>query len=447
MASWRRALAVLLVLCSGAAHGGAGGVLTDGRRSGRSQSRATTGSSSAARRRQTINFSIPPLSGGYVAQLLAIKQAVNGSETSALGPAAHILFNLVGTPDATLVNQTRELLAAAVATRVPVFLGWDSQIFWGNRHDLWNHFNSSAPGFDPKNRENVEWTSWSPDDAVDVSWLNWGSQMRVAPAQNIHAPAVKAATAHSLGVVSKVIAEWWAGASETDRRMLAGIKIGCEAGIGWQAWQYKDGNAIFLAHPHNSSFDPTTGGNHSAPPDPPTFGHSAQIGFAAATSAGLKSESGPLTNADVQQLVHWYLGNMSAVVIGAGVPSSVLLTHYGGTIVPKGSEPVAPAMKYAGGEIPGLGLGVSLYDTLLDLVPSFVAGPAQREEGWGAVEFGLPAGRPPAGTAPNSLEAWTVGMNRTLSLKGCRMLSQVPLSANATAAANILIAAAAGGRS
>jgi hypothetical protein len=31
-------------------------------------------------------------------------------------------------------------------------------------------------------------------------------------------------------------------------------------------------------------------------------------------------------------------------------------------------------------------------------------------------------------------------MNRTLTPKGCRMLSQLPLSANATAAANILIA-------
>jgi hypothetical protein len=37
-------------------------------------------------------------------------------------------------------------------------------------------------------------------------------------------------------------------------------------------------------------------------------------------------------------------------------------------------------------------------------------------------------------------------MNRTLSLSGCRMLSQLPLSANATAAANILIAAAGGAR-
>ena len=109
-----------------------------------------------AARRQTINFNVP---GGadYVSSLRTIAQAVNGSETSAIGPAAHILFNVVGTPDAILVNQTRGWLEAAVVTRVPVFFGWDSQIFWGHQ-DLWNHFNSSAPGYDPKNKANVEWT-------------------------------------------------------------------------------------------------------------------------------------------------------------------------------------------------------------------------------------------------------------------------------------------------
>jgi hypothetical protein len=142
-------------------------------------------------------------------------------------------------------NIRKLLKKRGVTHRLPVFLGWDSQIFWGNRHDLWNHFNSSAPGFDPKNRENVEWTSWSPDDAVDVSWLNWGSQMRVPPAQNIHAPAIKAATAHALSVVSGVVAAWWRAATPADRGLLAGIKIGCEAGIGWQVWQYEGGNAIF----------------------------------------------------------------------------------------------------------------------------------------------------------------------------------------------------------
>ena len=36
------------------------------------------------------------------------------------------------------------------------------------------------------------------------------------------------------------------------------------------------------------------------------------------------------------RLTNWYLANMSQVVIGAGVPSSVLFTHYGGTLIPAG---------------------------------------------------------------------------------------------------------------
>jgi hypothetical protein len=262
-----------------------------------------------ARGRQTINFDVADpgsqnhTTAWWAAQFQTIQTVVHGNETTAIGPASHILFNLMGTPDDVLENQTRGLLEAAMLTRLPVFLGWDTQIFWGPP-DLWNHFNSSAPGYDPTNVENVEWTSWSSSDAVDVSWLNWGSQMRVQPAQNIHAPKVKAAAAHALTVVARIVAEWYESASQADRGLLAGIKIGCEAGIGWQVWQYKDSNKIFEAHPHNTSFDPTTGANHSAPPDPPTFGHTAQIGFAAATAARLKT-SGPLTNADVQTLVHW----------------------------------------------------------------------------------------------------------------------------------------------
>ena len=79
------------------------------------------------RPRQTLNFNIPSGPGGatlttawWVSQLKAIQRLVNGSETSPIGPAAHILFNLVGTPDAVLVNQTAGLLEAAAATRLPV---------------------------------------------------------------------------------------------------------------------------------------------------------------------------------------------------------------------------------------------------------------------------------------------------------------------------------------
>lgn len=314
-----------------------------------------------------------------------------------------------------------------------------------NRPELFNHFNSSAPGYDPANAENVEWTGWSSATALDISWLNWGSQMRMAPAQNIHAPRVKQATKRALTVAGKVVAQWWEAAPLADRKLLIGIKIGCEAGIGWQVWAYAGANSIFQRHPHNSSFDPKTGGNHSAPPEPPTFGHSQQIGFAAATSSGLTT-SGALTNAHVQTLTHWYLRNMTDVVTAAGVPTSVLFTHYGGTLIPKGGiagvDGLAPTMAYAGGELPGIALGVSLYVTPLDEVPSFAHGAAVREEGWGAVEFGLPNFDAPAGVQPGSEAAWLAGMNRTLQLTGCRLLAQVPLSAAAVAAATHLIAVA-----
>ena len=52
----------------------------------------TQPSGTAAARRRTINFNIPTGPGGYAANLLRIKQAVKGSETSAIRPAAHILF-------------------------------------------------------------------------------------------------------------------------------------------------------------------------------------------------------------------------------------------------------------------------------------------------------------------------------------------------------------------
>ena len=395
--------------------------------------------------RQHLMFSVPFSGCGkkgvadWEAILRPIHRKLHGTEHSPIVPGAHLLFNVLNCDDATLVNQTHGLLEAAVETRVPVFLGWDPQVWWDQRPDLWNHWNKSAPGYDPSNRENVEWTSWSEESALKISWLNWGRQIRMPPAQNIHAPRVRAATAHALRVVGRVVGAWWAGANVEDRALLAGIKLGCEASIGWQTWAYPDANLIFDKWPHDDQHDPTYGGNHSAPPEPPTFGH-AQIGFAAATTSSLKS-AGPLTNHDVQTLTHWYLANLTAAVIEVGVPKSVLFTHYGGTLIPAGASPVAPTMPYSAGELDGVALGVSLYVTPLDQVPAFATA-TRRREGWGAVEFGLPDATAPAGVAVGSVESWLAGINRTLSLRGCRLLSQLPLTPNATAAANALIRAA-----
>ena len=84
----------------------------------------------------------------------------------------------------------------------------------------------------------------------------------------------------------------------------------------------------------------------------------------------------------------------------------------------------APTMAYAGGALPGVSLGVSLYVTPLDLVPSF-APLAARPEGWGAVEFGLGNFWAPNASVPvGSAAAWLAALARTLALGNCRLVSR-----------------------
>ena len=161
-----------------------------------------------------------------------------------------------------------------------------------------------------------------------------------------------------------------------------------------------------------------------------------QIGFAAATAAGLKS-SGPLTNLDVQHLVAMYLSNLTSTAIAAGMPKTVILTHYGGTLLsdPGGS----PIMPYKAGIVPGITLGVSLYKIPLDESPTFQPAVDAADVQWGAVEFGLGSFWAPPGIHPNSPDAWYAAYNRTLKQPGCRLLSQCPLSNQSVAAVKRLL--------
>jgi hypothetical protein len=139
---------------------------------------------SRSQRRQTLNFNIPGGPGGYAANLRIVQEAVNGSEKlrSHRPSSTHSVQSRGYTGSDAAESDARAAGGRCGHAGAAVFLGWDSQIFWGSRSDLWNHFNSSAPGYDANNAENVEWTSWSSRDAVDVSWLNWGRQMRVVRA-------------------------------------------------------------------------------------------------------------------------------------------------------------------------------------------------------------------------------------------------------------------------
>src|SRR3546814_2356165 len=92
------------------------------------------------------------------------------------------------------------------------------------RPDLWNWWDPSRPGYDPANRENVEWTSWSPDDAVKLGWLNWGRQIRLNPMPNLISPDYREAVALQMGVFIDVVMDWYEALHQDKKWLFAGIK-------------------------------------------------------------------------------------------------------------------------------------------------------------------------------------------------------------------------------
>ena len=90
---------------------------------------------------------------------------------------------------------------------------------------------------------------------LKISWRNWGSQIRVSPQQNIHSPAVLAATHAAIRKVVRVVVEWYNGLPASDRWLLAGIKVGWEASVGWNAYYYPGGNECVKGGPTNSRVD------------------------------------------------------------------------------------------------------------------------------------------------------------------------------------------------
>lgn len=201
-------------------------------------SRPKPGSSAAAP--QYILFSAQTgdsASTNFTAALLDVR-AGWGSNAPVVGKdrvlfGAHLLLNVLQAGNSSeLERYVWGVLSAAVATGIPVLMGWDAQVWWSQRSDLWNWFDPTQPGYDPANRQNVEWVGWGDQNAIELSWLNWGRQMRMTPAQNIHAPAVRAATHAAFATLSGAVSKWLAGASDTEKLLLAGIKLGCEASIG-----------------------------------------------------------------------------------------------------------------------------------------------------------------------------------------------------------------------
>jgi len=233
-------------------------------------------------------------------------------------------------PD-VLAASLRNLLAASEESGVPVMVGFDGQNWWGARPDLWNWWDPYAPGYSPDNANNVEWTNWSPASAVKIGWRNWGSQIRVHPQPNLASLKVIEAHIEPLKLLVPIVLDWYRRLPEERKYLLGGLKVGHEAGIGYNAFHYPDGNRYLEDFPDDVSHDPRTGLRLDAG----LAGGVAQLGYAAVKTAGIK-DSGVITRDDLTEVTRRYLAALAKTVYDLGVPRPLIYTHQGGTYPPWG---------------------------------------------------------------------------------------------------------------
>ncbi len=333
-----------------------------------------------------------------------VASALQAPENPRLRVGVSFVFNTLETPTNVLAQSLRRLLAASEESGVPVLVTLDGQNWWQHRPDLWNWWDTNAPGYNPSNVFNVEWTGWAPTQAVKICWRNWGKQHRVAPAPNIASPRVVAAHLEGVRALAPIIAEWQGRLPAARKWLFGGVKLGWEAGIGYNAYYYPDGNRYYEQWPHDWSHDPT----NSLVPAKGLSGGVCQLGYAAVKSAGIK-DRGEITREDIARVTQLYLQNLCRAGHEAGLPRNSVFTHQGGTYPPWEKHlPFWPAFNDCSS--PGWSFYQGGPDEAGPLEAEMKAAGRQR---WAATEWWW--------GGPTAAE-WEDHFRRTLSFRDCRFV-------------------------
>ena len=335
-----------------------------------------------------------------------------------------MVISLLAFPLPAIQAMLGDALRCSAQTRVPLFVSIDGEAWWTGSpgvedSGLWNWWDESGPGYDPANVVNVERTGWASNRSAEplkISWRNWGQQVRLGPAPNLHSPAIWARLRPRIAAVAGQVAAWASNLPPSRQSLFAGVKVGWESaiGTGGGGFYYPRGNSFLERWPSTQpcancagmAHDPQSGTNFSLG----IAGGVQQIGFASAASAGLPQEGSTLSRETVGQVVNMYIANLTAAVHAAGVPADKIFTHMGP------QHPIDEYMPLTTAVAPLSHPGWSVYSPIMRPPDrqAFVA--AMQEAGrtaWAAVEFGMLA---------SSRDEWLSLLGDTLSFLDCRLV-------------------------
>ena len=262
------------------------------------------------------------------ASIDAILAAVGGQRGGASRKLC-VSFNawtLIMSPanETTMLASIDALLALALTNELPLSISLDPTQWWDSRPDLFNWWDPAAPGFNPANVANVEWTGPSPDTATLISWRDWGSQFRLAtPHPNFASPAFREAAAASVAPLAARIAAWYRALPVGKKWLLAYVRATQELWVGTNYFFYANGNALA---PKSPAKDPTGGPGGSAV----QLGYAAVCGSAGSGVPGCSGKPGDhLSVAQLDAVVSSFAAFAAQVLLDAGIPRSRVMVHTG----------------------------------------------------------------------------------------------------------------------
>ena len=250
-----------------------------------------------------------------------IKQKLGSGTGSSVRVGVSTIYSYFQVPKEgqPITKRIEDDLALMVEADMPFLIQLDGEQWWHSRPDLWNWWDPDAPGYNPTNAENVEWTGWGPEHAIKIAWRNWGRQLRVLPPPNLMSPAYQDAWQKEMDKIVPVIVKWMQSLPPEKKDLFVGLKVGWESSVGVNAWYYPNGNDL-LGMPQAD--DPQEGLTADILP-----GRGVQtIGYAAARTAGIRRE-GELTEADLAEIAQRHLAGLSKKAAELGIPRERLFTH------------------------------------------------------------------------------------------------------------------------
>jgi len=301
----------------------------------------------------------------------------------------------------TLAKTLERILYYAQKTDTPIMIKFDGEQWWQHRSDLWNWWDPEKPGYNPDNRNNVEWRWWGPEYALKICWRNWGRQLRVLPPPNLMSPAYRKACHESMDVLMPILLDWYKALPEDKKYLFVGLNLGWESSIGINAFYYPNGEDL-MDKP--KSQDPQSG---TVRTDVLSRGV-VQQGYAAVKTAGIR-DSGDITEEDLYNVVHRYLEDLCKYAYDFGFPRDKIISHGWGNengermydaAVNSYSCPGWSEYWYA--KDPGQDTGIMRN--------------VQKSDApyWGVVEWML--------MEPHEKEPWKTAITNTLKLPGCKMV-------------------------